>query len=61
MFITKINQLMVFKEIISIYCGKNVQHLNTTCDKTQFLIVTVSGAYSYNLCFHICYYSADIF
>jgi hypothetical protein len=43
--ITKINWLMLFKEIIAVYCGNHTKHMSKNAD---FLIVEAGGTFSYH-------------
>jgi hypothetical protein len=47
--VTKTNQLMLFREIITTYCENHMKHTNTSCGQnTGFLNVTAGGTYSYH-------------
>jgi hypothetical protein len=44
--ITKINQLMLFKEIIDVYTENHTKQTNTLCGQnSEFLIVKAGGTY----------------
>jgi hypothetical protein len=45
---TKANQLMLFREIIAVYCENHTGHINTLCvQNAHFLNVRARGIYSY--------------
>jgi hypothetical protein len=47
--ITKINWLMLFKEIIPVYSENHMKPINTLCGQnTELLIVKAGGTYSYH-------------
>jgi hypothetical protein len=47
---TKPNRLMLFREIIAVYCENHTEHVNTLREKKilEIFIVIASGAYSYH-------------
>jgi hypothetical protein len=50
--ITKSNRLMLFREIIPVYCENHMEHTNTLCGQnSDFLCVKAGGAYSYRCAF----------
>jgi hypothetical protein len=45
--ITKVNQSMLFMEIIAVDCENHTEHTNTMCGQyAEFLIAEESGTYS---------------
>jgi predicted Zn-dependent protease with MMP-like domain len=48
---TKPNRLMLFREMISVYCENHTEHINTLCGQNvEFLILDRAGMYIVNLC-----------
>jgi hypothetical protein len=46
---TTINWLMLFKEIIAVYCDNHTKPINTLCGQNEELqIVTTGGTYRYH-------------
>jgi hypothetical protein len=49
---TKPNRLMLFREIIAVYCENHTEHINTLCGQNaEFWYVIAGGKYS-NHCRH---------
>jgi hypothetical protein len=47
--ITKPNRLMLFREIIAVYCENHTKHINTLCEQNKgFLNVKSNGTYIYH-------------
>jgi hypothetical protein len=46
---TKPNRLMLFREIIAVYCENNTEHISTLCGQNvEFFYNTASGKYTYH-------------
>jgi hypothetical protein len=46
---TKPNRLMLFREIIAVYCENHMEHTNILCvQNAEFLYNTAGGTYSYD-------------
>jgi hypothetical protein len=44
---TKPNRLMLFREIVTVYCENHTEHTNTLCGQNaRFLYVKAGGTYS---------------
>jgi hypothetical protein len=47
--ITKISWLILFKEIVPVYCDNYTKPINTLCEKNaELLIFKAGGTYSYH-------------
>jgi hypothetical protein len=46
---TTINWLMLFREIIAVYCENHMKHINTLCGQNaELLYVEACGTFSYH-------------
>jgi hypothetical protein len=45
----KTNRLMLFREVLAVYCENHMEHIDAPCGQNvEFLNVKSGGTYSYN-------------